>query len=407
PDVWLDGDAWEGGAPAAGWSDEARAGWEQLFGLAVAYRRVVSSTGKPPADMRWDFLEYVRHRMAHGESGGRSLPVNVSPVVTTIHRAKGREYDIVVVPNLLESRFPPSPRGGSRKGNPIDSAEEERLFFVALTRARDECWLVTPTKARGTTRAPAFVAPLAGLAERVEWKAVTRPPAPETAHVSFAGGKLTSVDASFLRSWEVCPAKVIFDRAHRIPRAPVVIVHGAVVSILRGDEDAGVRSLAEIHPSGLADWYRARIDAMPRSPGRFVGTVAPTVIELPEGRIVYRSDLMDEQGMAFRVRIAPPSSAPSRGAHWTDNLAVHAHPRGLGLFHPFENVELPLAPSERVVANAAAKAARLLPLVATGRAATHPESPDTCFDCPHFFDCPRDGSAVDFDPATITRSFVP
>ena len=70
--------------------------------------------------------------------------------LTTIHKAKGLEWDAVFVPSLTTSRFP-----SSRTGRPRDwlvprhlfsperyegsDADERRLFYVAMTRARD--WL--------------------------------------------------------------------------------------------------------------------------------------------------------------------------------------------------------------------------------------------------------------------------
>jgi DNA helicase-2/ATP-dependent DNA helicase PcrA len=70
--------------------------------------------------------------------------------LTTIHKAKGLEWRVVFVPSLTKNRFP-----SSRTGRPRDwlvprhlfsparyegsDADERRLFYVAMTRARD--WL--------------------------------------------------------------------------------------------------------------------------------------------------------------------------------------------------------------------------------------------------------------------------
>lgn len=80
----------------------------------------------------------------------------------TIHRAKGLEWPVVFLPSLTDGRFP-----SSRSGRPRDwllprnlfdperyegsDAEERRLFYVALTRARD--WVSLSSHSRVTTNA--------------------------------------------------------------------------------------------------------------------------------------------------------------------------------------------------------------------------------------------------------------
>jgi len=60
--------------------------------------------------------------------------------LSTIHQAKGLEWDIVFIIWLVEGRFP-----SARSLNSEESEEEERrLFYVAMTRARDELYLGYP-----------------------------------------------------------------------------------------------------------------------------------------------------------------------------------------------------------------------------------------------------------------------
>lgn len=58
--------------------------------------------------------------------------------ITTIHSAKGLEYDIVFIMDVVEHITPKC-----RKGDDEDS-EELRCFYVALTRARKELYLYAP-----------------------------------------------------------------------------------------------------------------------------------------------------------------------------------------------------------------------------------------------------------------------
>ena len=58
-------------------------------------------------------------------------------VVTTIHKAKGREFDTVVVPAVEEGVIPSrQAMGAELNGNHKLMSEEARLLFVAATRAR-------------------------------------------------------------------------------------------------------------------------------------------------------------------------------------------------------------------------------------------------------------------------------
>ncbi|MGL4904007.1 MAG: 3'-5' exonuclease, partial [Cetobacterium sp.] len=56
----------------------------------------------------------------------------------TIHSSKGLEWDYVFVPLLLDGIIPTS------LGNTINLEEEKRLFYVAITRAKNELFLSYP-----------------------------------------------------------------------------------------------------------------------------------------------------------------------------------------------------------------------------------------------------------------------
>jgi DNA helicase-2/ATP-dependent DNA helicase PcrA len=57
--------------------------------------------------------------------------------LSTIHQAKGLEFDVVFVIMLCDGLFPSSRSSESVEG-------ERRLFYVAITRARDELYLSYP-----------------------------------------------------------------------------------------------------------------------------------------------------------------------------------------------------------------------------------------------------------------------
>ena len=86
------------------------------------------------------------------EDFGESVPVNQEAegvILTTVHQAKGLEWPVVILPMLIRRRFPLSnqPAKSSfptaivrRYGTSID--DERRLFYVAVTRARERLFLI-------------------------------------------------------------------------------------------------------------------------------------------------------------------------------------------------------------------------------------------------------------------------
>jgi DNA helicase-2/ATP-dependent DNA helicase PcrA len=60
--------------------------------------------------------------------------------LSTIHQAKGLEFDVVFVIMLCEGLFP----SAKSLKNPAQEEEERRLFYVAATRAKNELYLAWP-----------------------------------------------------------------------------------------------------------------------------------------------------------------------------------------------------------------------------------------------------------------------
>ncbi|MHA1295606.1 MAG: ATP-dependent helicase [Promethearchaeota archaeon] len=72
-----------------------------------------------------------------GSQGEEEKPL----VISTIHRAKGLEWRVVFIPMLCEEQFPSIKSIGD-----LESIEEERrVFYVALTRAKDQLYLISPS----------------------------------------------------------------------------------------------------------------------------------------------------------------------------------------------------------------------------------------------------------------------
>jgi DNA helicase-2/ATP-dependent DNA helicase PcrA len=62
--------------------------------------------------------------------------------ISTIHAAKGLEWPIVHLPHLVDGALP----SAMALGDPGGLAEEHRLFYVAVTRARDQLYLYAPQR---------------------------------------------------------------------------------------------------------------------------------------------------------------------------------------------------------------------------------------------------------------------
>jgi DNA helicase II / ATP-dependent DNA helicase PcrA len=62
--------------------------------------------------------------------------------ISTIHAAKGLEWPVVHLPHLVDGALP----SDMALGDPGGLAEEHRLFYVAVTRARDQLYLYAPLR---------------------------------------------------------------------------------------------------------------------------------------------------------------------------------------------------------------------------------------------------------------------
>ncbi len=176
--------------------------------------------------------------------------------VLTIHKAKGLEFPVVFLPGLVAGRFPLNGRGetlplpaGLGRGDPVSAeanlAEERRLCYVAMTRARDELILCHAADYGGsrarrvspfvlealdlptTAGVPGAGARAASPAERLTgFEAVIAPAAP-------VGEPITEpLSLSFYQidDYLTCPLKYKYAHVLRVPLAPHhAIIYGAAL----------------------------------------------------------------------------------------------------------------------------------------------------------------------------------
>ena len=207
---------------------------------AFCDRRRDQSLGAFLAYLELVLLSETDEEVAQGEE------VEGAVQVMTIHQAKGLEFDAVFVPALVEGRLPQPHRGdrfripaqlaGEAGGREDQVAEERRLLYVAMTRARDRLLLswadsyegsrawrrsrfVDEIEAAGRrhfkwTDIPALGAALAApelrlleLGEEVAASAAGPPPSEAKPRLSFSG----------ISTYRECPRQYQFRYVHRLP----------------------------------------------------------------------------------------------------------------------------------------------------------------------------------------------
>lgn len=213
--------------------------------LAVAQKTEPRFVDEP--DPRAAFLDHLRLLRAFGQE--RTLRVVAEGTalegvrVMTVHQAKGLEFPVVYLPNLVKDQFPPRSQGRMAVPPPglleeveegEDDSAEECLAFVALSRAREHLVLSRPARWNGKAIAPCgllkTLEPLlgsAGIAPTV-WPAVPEPvfgdssprelnTGPETATDASLNATLPEVSLAALEQYMRCPRQYYYRRVAHLP----------------------------------------------------------------------------------------------------------------------------------------------------------------------------------------------
>jgi len=142
------------------------------------------------------FLDYLRVLLALGQDIGQRGQTNEEEAdvirVMTVHASKGLEFPVVYLPNLRHNSFPtinrkspmPPPQGMSAAEQDGESSGEACLFYVGVTRARDQL-VLSYSERNGKQKASAseFLAAL-----------LTGQPGEHVAHMEWRGGESAQED---------------------------------------------------------------------------------------------------------------------------------------------------------------------------------------------------------------------
>jgi DNA helicase-2/ATP-dependent DNA helicase PcrA len=162
------------------------------------------------------FVASLRERFSPGGDGAHGIHL------LTFHRAKGLEFEAVFLPRLQEKELP-----SKQARTDDDVAEERRLLYVGMTRAKRALWLSWSGKRSRFLSELGVTAAAPQSAEKREW----------------------SGDAQRLREWRLERAK-----ADNVP--PYVVFHDSVLHAIAAARPSSIGELAQISGVGPAKLER-------------------------------------------------------------------------------------------------------------------------------------------------------
>ncbi len=121
------------------------------------YQKIIKFDNDMPGARLKDFMELLDMELEAGETGALKLDYEDCDTVSvmTVHASKGLEFKYVFLPNLVDKKFPsinrkekiviPEKLIKELAAEPKNAhlEEERRLFYVALTRAKEQLFLTS------------------------------------------------------------------------------------------------------------------------------------------------------------------------------------------------------------------------------------------------------------------------
>lgn len=235
------------------------------------------------------FIEYLKMVLLSDEDAAvaelTDAP-NGAVQLLTMHKAKGLEFDTVFIPSVVESRLPhrhqpdvlelpgqlvePAVRG---KGDQV--AEERRLFYVALTRARRRLILTYADRYEGLRpwRQSRFLRELGEGVRKLDLRGADQPAESNPPEVDLpAQGEGPVLSFSSIATYQECPRRHWFRYQLRLSAEPSVeaqfgtIVHQILKRVggySRQGQKLSLQLLRSIHQDA---WDRAALSEPRRRP---------------------------------------------------------------------------------------------------------------------------------------------
>ena len=125
----------------------------------LAFCQYLDQLRLPPRDAlaHLQELQQQHQQQENRQSGNGERQESDAIQITTMHQAKGLEWDQVIVPSLTVHNMPYQPQRDF--STPASTESERRLMYVAMTRARQQLYLLTPpasvTSTNGALQKPA------------------------------------------------------------------------------------------------------------------------------------------------------------------------------------------------------------------------------------------------------------
>jgi DNA helicase-2/ATP-dependent DNA helicase PcrA len=354
---------------------------EQGQNVAKFFRLVHSAARTLPTDRASFFVPYLELlREAGDDPVAADFETSSDRVnVLSIHKAKGLEFGVVFLVHATDERMPGSMRAdalplpAALAKSPVPSrdahiAEERRLAYVAMTRAKDSFYFCNAVDYGGTRsfRPSRFIGEALGRKiERISarlaaYEELTKfqvaPPEADAPLPALGQDDVLTVSYSDIDDYKRCPLLYRFKHVLQIPVLPSpqmiygLALHEAVRDYLRRKRDGETPGLADLQGTFRAAWlaegfispeheterFQAGLEALRRFHEQEKAQPAPELVEqrfsfmLGRDRVVGRWDRVDS-GPAGAVVIDYKSSAieegsdkPQRAAQESFQLRLYA-----------------------------------------------------------------------------------